>query len=196
MPLSISGFEAAHEAVLASQEWATLQDSFTSCKRVLIFGNGGNLAIADHGAIDISRLTDKSASAPGSGILASSIINDGGHALWLKNWVDISLRGLSPQSISHCLVIGISSSGAAKNVFDALEHASILGSKAGLISSLPPRWPSSFSPVVLGLNNYHTAEVLTLMLIYQLIEGSGFSCPSISDSLNNQKIFDYSIRRC
>jgi len=80
--------------VIQSDPWRLLSQSFAECNRILLVGNGGNLAVCDHGAIDISRLTDKFASAPGSGILASSLINDTSHDLWVKNWIKISLRGL------------------------------------------------------------------------------------------------------
>ena len=93
----INGFEKFPEkfaAALKTKEWKELQKDFNDSKRVLLVGNGGNLAVCDHGAIDIARLTNKSAAAPGSGILASSLINDASHDLWVKNWLEISLRGL------------------------------------------------------------------------------------------------------
>ena len=37
---------------------------FNLSTRILTVGNGGNLAVGDQGAIDIARLTNKSASAP------------------------------------------------------------------------------------------------------------------------------------
>ena len=58
----------------------------------MIVGNGGNLAVADHAAIDVARLTNKAAFAPGSGILASSLIHETSHDQWVKNWVAISMR--------------------------------------------------------------------------------------------------------
>ena len=64
--LNIKGFDDKFESVLNSKEWEKLQGDFNSCNRVLIVGNGGNLAVADHAAIDIARLTNKSSTAPGS----------------------------------------------------------------------------------------------------------------------------------
>ena len=40
---------------------------------IFLFGHGGNLGVADHAAIDMSRLTDKNVIAPGSGVLATSL---------------------------------------------------------------------------------------------------------------------------
>ena len=50
-----------------------------------IFWKWGNLAVADHAGVDTSRLTNKLGLCPGSGILASSLINDKGHDQWLKS---------------------------------------------------------------------------------------------------------------
>ena len=38
----------------------------------------------------------------------------------------------------------------------------------------------SFNTVELGSDYYHTGEVVSLLLFYQLIHGSGCECPSIS----------------
>ena len=87
-----------------------------------LVGNGGNLAVCDHGAIDIARLTNKSASAPGSGILSSSLINDTSTNSG-KEWIQICLRGFDKNHISDSLLIGVSSSGYSKNICLALDYA-------------------------------------------------------------------------
>ena len=62
--------------IICSKEFYKLQKLFNKCEHIFFIGNGGNLAIADHAAIDTSRLTNKNAKAPGSGILTTSIIAD------------------------------------------------------------------------------------------------------------------------
>ena len=47
----------------------------------------------------------------------------------------------------------------------------------------------SFNTVELGSDYYHTGEVVSLLLFYQLIHGSGSSCPSISEKVG-QPSFD------
>ena len=178
----LSNFNEKFASVLQSENWKSLSNSFTNASRILLVGNGGNLAVCDHGAIDISRLTDKNASAPGSGILASSLINDTSHDLWVRNWVDISLRGMLDQSIKSTLLIGVSSSGYSKNICTALDFAISKGAQAYLISATEPKISGDYLSILLNVDEYHTAEVLTLALIYQLIHQSGFTCPSISSS--------------
>ena len=52
-------------------------DKFNKCDDIYVLGHGGNLAIADHAAVDITRLSNgtKNAMCPGSGIVATSLIN-------------------------------------------------------------------------------------------------------------------------
>ena len=192
--LSIPNLNSSFEKTLASPEWKQLEIDFNLAKRIIIFGNGGNLAVADHAAIDISRLTDKLGLCPGSGILASSLINDKGHAKWLSAWVEISARGLSKDVLRKTLFIGISSSGKSENVVSALNLASSMQSLCWLItaSSLKTKQSINFNFCDLELKEYHTAEVLTLLLIYQLIHSAGFECPSISEaSKDSAKTFDF-----
>lgn len=192
-PLDIRGFDDKFEFVLQTPEWGNLQQDFNSCDRILIVGNGGNLAVADHAAIDIARLTNKSASAPGSGILASSLINDISHDDWVRKWVDISLRGLIKESLQKTLIIGISSAGNSKNICLALDYALDKGLKSALICASQPKIQGKYNKISLNLNEYHTGEVLTLLLFYQLIHGAGFICPSISQASENpEKRIDYS----
>lgn len=187
-----SNFGEVFETVVGSYVWTEVQKDFNHCSRILTVGNGGNLAVCDHGAIDIARLTDKSASAPGSGILASSLINDVSHDQWVKNWLTISLRGLTKELISKTMIIGVSSSGYSKNICLALDLAVETGCKACLISAQKPKIKGKYNTVILNVDEYHTSEVFTLSLFYQLIHGSGFCCPSISNSIKRNKIDDYS----
>ena len=194
----IPGFENFGEkfqSILKSKEWLKLEQDFILAKRIFLVGNGGNLAVCDHGAIDISRLTNKSATAPGSGILASSLINDTSHELWVKNWLQICLRGFDQDHISDSLLIGVSSSGYSKNICLALDYALSKSCKAALITATKPKFTGKYNSVLLDVEEYHTSEVLTLSLIYQLIHSAGFSCPNIDESSSsNDKVIDYSFR--
>lgn len=194
----IPGFENFSEDfcnILKSDSWKKLENDFILSKRIFLVGNGGNLAVCDHGAIDISRLTNKSAIAPGSGILASSLINDTTHELWVKNWLQICLRGLDQDHISDSLLIGVSSSGYSKNICLALDYAKSKSCKTALISATTPKIKGDYNCVLLNVGEYHTSEVLTLSLIYQLIHSAGFTCPNIEESSSEKdKVIDYAHR--
>ncbi len=190
----INGFEDFTDVfknVCKSEEWLKCQEDFNVSDRIFTVGNGGNLAVCDHGAIDIARLTNKSAKAPGSGILASSLINDASHDLWVKNWLSIELRGFNPFNLEKSMVIGISSSGYSRNICTALDYASEKGLRSWLISANKPKIKGNFNVIELNVNEYHTSEVLALTLFYQLIHGAGFSCPSINESVREKIVSDY-----
>ena len=194
----IPGFESFSEIftdVVMSAEWKKAQSDFNLSSSVLCVGNGGNLAVCDHGAIDIARLTDKQAMAPGSGILASSLINDASHDLWVKNWLSICLRGLTSEMMSKMMIIGVSSSGYSKNICTALDLAVEKGMRSLLISAQTPKIKGDYNTVILNVDEYHSSEVLTLTLFYQLIHAAGFVCPTISDSNARQICSDYSYEK-
>ncbi len=192
MQLDIKGFESTFDRTLKSAEWQKVQEDFIKSKRIMIVGNGGNLAVADHAAIDVARLTNKAAFAPGSGILASSLIHETSHDEWVKNWVAISMRGIKEELFSETLLIGISSSGISNNIKKALEFARDQKIRTALITGKKPFKDIGSNTIVLGVNEYHTGEVLTLMLFYQLIHGAGFTCPNIDNgTANSHRRIDY-----
>ena len=194
MKLEIKGFEDKFTDTLKTKEWQKLQEDFINSQRIMIVGNGGNLAVADHAAIDVARLTNKSAFAPGSGILASSLIHETSHDEWVKNWVAISMRGIKEELFSETLIIGISSSGISKNIKKALDFAKDQNIKTALITGKSPSEKIRSNTIILDVNEYHTGEVLTLILFYQLIHGAGFNCPNIEDeeATSNRRI-DYNL---
>ena len=75
--------------VINTKEWTELQDKFNDCVDIFVLGHGGNLGVADHAAVDISRLSNgtKNAQAPGSGIVATSLINDSSFDDWMVHWL-------------------------------------------------------------------------------------------------------------
>jgi len=182
--LLIPNINKQFQETINKPEWMYLEEKYNDCRRISFFGNGGNLAVADHAAIDTSRLTNKLGLCPGSGILASSLINDKGHDKWLEKWVEITSRGLTDEIMKNSLFIGISSSGKSENVISALNYATSLGSNSFLItaSSIKTEQKVKFNFCNLNVDEYHSAEVFTLLLTYQLIHSGGFQCPSISES--------------
>ena len=165
--------------VVRQESWQKLQEDFNNAELIYVIGNGGNLAVADHAAIDISRLSGKSAAAPGSGILASSIINEVGFDNWLKTWLEFTFK--NKEDLSKILVIGITTSSKSTNVFNAITWARSLGAKTGIIAGkYNEQLPREVNTTILDVEHYHTAEVLTLLMFYQLIEASGFGCPKIN----------------
>jgi len=81
------------------------------------------------------------------------------------------------------LVYGISSSGKSKDVIKALQWASDNGMKTCMITAKPiDAEIRDLTQVVLGVDYYHTAECLSLLLQYELTHGSGNVCPPIGQN--------------
>ena len=55
--LNIENFDRKFEHIVHSHQWKKLEKLFAKAEFVYIFGNGGNMGVADHAAIDIARLT-------------------------------------------------------------------------------------------------------------------------------------------
>lgn len=165
-----------------SPEWEAFQTKFNECDEIFVLGHGGNLAIADHAAVDITRLSNgkKNATAPGSAIVNTSFINDTNWDQWMVSWLEARNRNRTKSQMKKTLVWGISSSGKSVDIIKALQWAEQNGMQVACTTSYPliEKVPN-LTEVILGADYYHTAEVLTLLLSYQLTHGSGAECPPI-----------------
>lgn len=179
--IDIENLEEKFEEIISGEEFKQLQNAYNEAEHVFFFGHGGNLGVADHAAIDASRLTDKNVVAPGSGILATSIIGDTNFNDWLKTWLEMRTRGLDTKK---CLVLGMScsSTGESSNTIKtALEWAASKNIPSYMFTATKKTTVSDdVVQIVQDTVYYHTSEILSLILTYQLIHGAGFSCPTIS----------------
>ncbi len=176
--LPLDGLERKFSRITSSSEWTELELAFTRASTVLLFGNGGSAAIAEHGASDVARLTGKASRAPAGTVHCTALSNDHGFDNWLRLWLSAELDASS----APVFVLGISSSGQSRNVLSALNEASARGASACLIAGRRPRSAVSARVVELRTAFYHSTEVLTLLLVYQLIEAAGGSCPALPGS--------------
>lgn len=180
--LNYENLTGKFEEVIHSKEWAELQSKFNQCGDVFLLGHGGNLGVADHAAVDITRLSNgqKNAMAPGSAIVNTSFINDTNWDDWMVAWLEARTRNRTPEQIANTFVLGISSSGKSVDIIKGLQHAESRGMQIACITSNPLiEKVQNLTEVVLGADYYHTAEVLTLLLTYELTHGSGNECPPI-----------------
>ena len=180
--ISFENIEDKLKTTVLSNDWKKLQQAFDNCTNVIMFGHGGNMGVADHGAIDISRLTSKTAIAPGSGILTTSLISDFSFTDWIKEWVKILSRSMD---LSKTIAIGFScsvGSDSSKAVVNALNECSSLGIQPFMISAQPKKLETNkINCIFTHCEYYHTSEVLSLMLVYELIHShtEGISPPKI-----------------
>ena len=185
--LDTEDFSLKLSDVLTSPTWVLVEKMFAKARNIYLFGNGGNMAVADHMAIDMSRLTDKNVICPGSAVLATSIISDTNFEDWFKHWLEIRRRHVVYHTLPGVggvdLAIGFSCStiGASSNAtLKALEWASQHYMNAVLITAQDKaNMPDGIYTINQNVVHYHTAELLSLALGYQLIHSAGFDCPTI-----------------
>ncbi len=180
--LNFENLDEKFVKIVNSTNWKELQEKFNKSNDVYVLGHGGNLAVADHAAVDITRLSNgtKNAMCPGSGIVATSLINDVGFDQWMVAWLSQRTCTKTKNQQKNSLVLGVSSSGTSTDVLKALQWASDQGMKVAMITSRPlSEKVKNLTVIELGAEYYHTAEVLTLLLTYELTHGSGNICPPI-----------------
>ncbi len=180
--LEIENVEEKFRKIVASPEWLEFQEKFNNCDDIYVLGHGGNLAVADHTAVDITRLSngEKNAVCPSSAVLATSLINDTSFDQWMVNWLAYRTTNRTEAQLKKSLVYGISSSGRSTDVIKGLQWASDHGLETVLVTGTPVKTKiPNCTVVLLDTEYYHTCEVLTLLLQYQLTHGSGRICPPI-----------------
>ena len=165
--LNFENLDEKFVRIVNSGSWKTLQKQFNESNNIYVLGHGGNLAVADHAAVDITRLSNgtKNAMCPGSGVLATSLINDVGFDQWMVAWLRQRTSTCTASQMKSSLVLGVSSSGTSTDVIKGLQWARDQGMNIGMITSMPLKVKvPDLTIVELGAEYYHTAEVLTLLL--------------------------------
>ena len=105
----------------------------------------------------------------------------------MVSWLKQRTSTRTDRQMKKSLVLGISSSGRSIDIIKALQWASDRGMNVALISSKDINQEiEALTKVLLGVEFYHTSEVLTLLLTYQLTHGSGSVCPPINKNAPEQ----------
>lgn len=74
--------------VIKEKNWKKFINNFKSADDVFMIGNGGNWAVATHGAADITRLTNKKVFSLDSSCYATSLTNDYGYEAIFTKWLE------------------------------------------------------------------------------------------------------------
>lgn len=185
----ICGFENLNqkfESIISSNEWKKLIDDFKNSDNIYLIGNGGNWAVCNHGACDMNRLfsknnINKNIESLDSQSLITSISNDYGYNHLYMKWIKGKINF---DKDKKNMIIGISSSGNSKNILTPLYYAKQEGIKCCLISGTKSNAiDENINEVVINTNYFHTAEVVTLMLFYQMIHSCDAECPNIREEI-------------
>ncbi len=177
------------EKAINSREYNELIKKVKNAKKIYLLGNGGLHYVSSHMATDMTRLIpDKVAFSYDSvGFITSSANDFGFNELYVR-WLE-TIAGI--EDSSQCLVVGMSCSGNSANVVKALhwshernfETFMISGQKSEILNY-------KISELNLNCEYFHTVEVLSMMIFYDLIHQTDNKCPSIRGEKNRMKNSD------
>ena len=133
---------------------------FKKANRIALFGNGGNLAVAQHMASDIFRHTGKFCFAPDS-INTTALAGD---VDWKTPWMQYAKNA--------DLIIGIT---CRKDATIAAALLTIEYPKQTIL--IAPERNDNIETIVIPARSYHEFECNALWSLYMLMEASGVELP-------------------
>lgn len=190
--VDFENIEKKFEATMNDPKYKEFYQKFLEADEVFVVGNGGLWAIGNHASDDCNRLFAKAGinkfiHSLDSQCLLTSVANDYGYNNAFIKWLELHKKRLG--SGKKILVLGLSCSGSSKNVISALHWAIQNGYGAALISGQSANiLPEEIIEVCLDTKYFHTTEVLTLIIFYELIHSCGASCPTIKDEIVRKSV--------
>ena len=193
--LDLEGIEKKFQDFVSDAPYQKLAKTFSERQNILILGNGGNYAVAQHGAADCSRLTSKNVISFDNPTYITSSANDNGYEDLFLNW----LKNLYDKKVfneGNGMVIGLSSTGTSKNICGALNWSCSKNVPSFMVAGVAPEnlrnndrrpYDDLVDDCIFGVKNFHTAEILSLMMFYQLVESNGDCCPQIDDEKDRRR---------
>lgn len=173
--INLENLEKKLESIVKTDEYQLLKDKAAKANFVFFMGNGGNLAIASHAATDFGNyLKSKNSRAIDSSIKLTSKLDNNSDDIYQSSLED-AIRNIKTEEI---LVIFITSSGNNKRLNSAkdfLENKNI--STFSLVGNCEAKENNIIN---LNVNYYHTAETLSLALVYNLINDLGGNLKKIN----------------
>ena len=174
-------FEKAYKNILNSAEWSKACKLYKTSKIILFYGHGGNLGIADHAAIDLTRISknEKIGISLGSSIQTTSLANDYGYNKVFTAWLDFTIKSINYKREDICC-IGITSTGKSENFKNALHYIEENNLKSIYFTAKSLQNNNlHHAELFTDLETYHEAETMALGLTYELIDSAGYKCPTI-----------------
>ena len=161
-----------YNKIVNSDNYNTFCKDFNDSDLILLIGSGGNIAISEHMASDLSRHTEKSIFSPGS--LADFTIRDPSMKIqnpylrWVNKFICFNKK---------ILVIAISSSGTSKSLIEVLDFAKFENANTWIFSGKTEK--TNHNTIYLDTMHYHEHEITSMMLFYNIVNVLGFDLPKI-----------------
>lgn len=135
-------------------------DKVSSAKTIAIIGNGGNLAIAQHMASDMSRHLNKFCFAPDAVHLTALGRFDDWHAAWVGQY-----------ACNADVIIGITT-----RTNGPISQALACFPKSILVA---PKQHDLLDTLIINEIHFHTFEIAALQMLYELIKTCGGQLPRL-----------------
>lgn len=179
MRIDFENIEKKTYEIIDSDDYAELVESIKAAKKIFLIGNGGLHYVASHMSTDMSRLIpDKTCYSFDNVGFITSNANDHGYEHIFERWLETTALVEDP---NDCLVIGMSCSGNSTNVINALHWAQERSFSTHMISGQKSKKLNDTIPeLVFECEYFHTVEVMTMMIFYEMIHQTGNHCPSIN----------------
>lgn len=190
--VDFENIESKFLETMSNEQYLKFFKMFKEADEVFVIGNGGLWAVGNHAADDCNRLfakagVNKYIHTMDSQCLITSVANDYGYNNMFIKWLELHKKRLG--SNKKILIIGLSCSGTSKNIISALHWADINGFNTTLISGQSGNiLPETINEVCLNVKYFHTTEVLTLIMFYELIHACGGQCPTIHDEIVRKSV--------
>jgi len=185
--IDFENIEEKLDFTLDTPEWKQFTKDFQKSSDIYIVANGGLWAVGNHAADDCTRLFAKAGikkhiSTVESQCLMTSIANDYGYNNLFLRWLELAKQ--TGKMKDDAMIVALSCSGGSKNVVSCCHWAKKNGYKTAMIAGQDRGvLEEGINNVVLDCKYFHTVEVLTLILFYDLIHACGAECPSIKDEV-------------
>lgn len=176
-----------YEAAINSQPYQVLLRKIERCKKIFLLGNGGLMDVSSHGAADLSRLVPGKVfrSFNDAGFMSSNS-NDFGWENSFVIWLEKTVFDI--ENKRDTLIIGLSCSGNSANVIRALNVAQENQYDTFLITGAKSTKKSNRTDELsFGCNFFHTTEVLTMKLFYDIVHKLGHHCPAINEEIKRKE---------
>ncbi len=187
--IDFENVESKFIAAISSLQYNKLVEKILATKKIFLIGNGGLHFVAGHASTDMTRLIEGKAffNFDSVGFMTSNA-NDHGYNQIFIRWLESVCVGIEKEE--DVLVIGLSCSGNSANVIDTLKWAEEQKYSTFMISGVKSRkLLDNITELVLDCKYFHTVEVLSLMIFYDVIVKCGSSCPTIEKEIDRKEGF-------
>ena len=186
LKINFENIETKLQDISLTKEYLSLVEKVDKAKKIFIIGNGGLHFVANHAATDMTRLIKNKVvySFESVGFITSNA-NDHGFEQMFIRWLETVALVEKPED---CLVLGLSCSGNSSNVIKALHWSEEQNFMTFLISGQKSlSLNSAVEELCFNCEFFHTVEVASLMLFYDIIHCVGSHCPSITEEKKRMK---------